>query len=146
MQLFFRYNYHKIYRLFRTEFWLFESSVWFHTFARSMISIFIPILLLRFDYSITELMIYYLIFNIFDFPLNFFARWTIRKFGAKKTIILGILALIAYFACLYNLGPNNWSLLIVMALCAALYDTWYWGAHIYYFMKCRGRYQSFLYC
>jgi len=101
-----------------------------------MISIFIPILLLRFDYSITELMIYYLIFNIFDFPLNFFARWTIRKFGAKKTIILGILALIAYFACLYNLGPNNWSLLIVMALCAALYDTWYWGAHIYYFMKC----------
>ena len=136
MQLFLRYHYHKIYKLFHTEFWLFESSIWLHTFARSMISIFIPILLLRFGYSITEVLMYYLIFNIFDFPLNFFAKWTIQKIGAKRAIILGILALVGYFAVLYNMGANTWHLLILMAILAAFYDTWYWGAHIYYFMKC----------
>lgn len=115
---------------------MFETSIWLHVFGRSMLSIFIPILLLQQGYSITELMVFFLIFNIFDFPLNFFAKWLTSKIGARKVIMLGVVALIIYFFCLYSLTPNNWPLLIAMALAAALYDTFYWVAHIYYFMRC----------
>jgi len=136
MQLSQRYFYHKIYRFFNTELRLFELSIWLHVLARSMIAIFIPIFLLKMGYSIAEVMLYYFIFNVFDFPLNFFAGWLTRKIGARYVIILGSISLIAFFAVLYNLTFNNWPLLIIMALFAALYDALYWVAHIYFFIKC----------
>jgi len=87
-------------------------------------------------YSITDVMLYYFIYNVFDFPLNFFAGWLTRKIGARYVIILGSISLIAFFAVLYNLTLNNWPLLILMAFFAALYDALYWVAHIYFFIKC----------
>lgn len=118
-----------------SDFWLFELSVWLHVFARSLIIVFIPILLLGHGFSVGEIMVYYLIFNIFDVPMNFFAEWVVRKIGARLTIVAGTLSSIAYFAVLFNLSPGNWTLLIILAFFAALYDVLYWVAHIYYFME-----------
>ncbi len=136
MQLFYTYYRNNFYRLLHSEFWLFELSVWLHTFSRALVVVFVPIFLLNFDYSISEIMLFYCIFNIFDFPLNFFAKWLTYKIGARRVIILGSICSLVYFFILYNLGPDQWVLLILLALSAAFYDTFYWVAHIYLFMKC----------
>ncbi|MFC1622802.1 MFS transporter [Patescibacteria group bacterium] len=136
MQLFHFHQSSTLNRLTHSDFWLFEFSVWLHTFAVSMVAIFIPIFLLQIGYSIGEVMIFYLIYNIADVPLNFFARFLTRKMGARWVIILGSIAAILLFVSLFELTPGNWPLLILVAIFAALYDTFYWVAHIYFFMKC----------
>jgi MFS family permease len=136
MHLFHKYHSLKIDKLFHSEFWLFELSVWLHVFSRSMIAVFIPIFLLKLGYSISQVLIFYIIYNIIDLPLNFFAKWTIEKIGARKVIILGTIFSVFFFITLYNLGPNSWALIILLALFGALYDTFYWVGHIYLFMKC----------
>jgi len=142
MRLFQKYHYDQMYKLFHTDFWLFELSIWMHVLARSMISIFIPIFLLMMGYSISHVILYLLIFNIFDFPLNFVAKWITQRIGARLVIMLGSFCYIAFFACLYYLTFGNWTLLIVMALFAALYDTFYWVAHIYFFLNCEKKYRN----
>ena len=118
-----------------SEFWLFELSVWLHVFARSLIAVFIPILLLTMEYSIPDVMAFYFAYHLFDVPLNFFARWLIRKIGARHVIILGTLWSILFFVVLYNLPPADFMWLMLLAVSAALYDALYWVAHIYYFME-----------
>ena len=117
--------YHDLFshQLFNSDFWLFEFSVWLHVLGRSLISIFVPILMLKLGYTIGEVMIYYLIYNLLDVPLNFWARSLISKIGAKWVIIFATFFTISYFVAFYNLTVNNWTLLIVLALLAALYDS-----------------------
>lgn len=135
MHLFHTYHHSHIHRLLSSEFWLFEISVWLHVLGRSVIAIFIPILLLELDYTVREVILYYFIYHIFDVPLNVVARWFVTKMGARKTIILGTIFSIIFFIILYNLQPNHWPLLILLSLAAALYDSMYWVAHIYFFME-----------
>lgn len=136
MQLSRFYHGHNLYGLSRhPDFYIFELAIWLHTLARSLISIFIPILLLKAGYSISNVIIFYLLLNVIDVPLNFAVDWLIRKIGAKRVMILATLAMIAFFAVLGILPPSSWPLLILLAFLAAAYDTLFWIAHIYIFIE-----------
>lgn len=139
MQLFHLYNRNKLVRLIHSKMWMFEFSIWLHTFSRSLVSIFIPILLLKSGYSVNEVILFYFLYNVIDVPLNFLARWCVRKIGARNVVILGTLFSIGFFVCLFNISANNWALLIKLAVFAALYDTFYWVAHLYLFVKCSNK-------
>lgn len=105
------------------------------TFARSLISVFVPIFLLQAGYSVSEVLIYFLIFNVFDVPLNFFARWLIHQIGARLVIIMGSACMLVYFLLLSFLTMGNWPLLLTIAFFAAAYDALYWVAQLYFFME-----------
>ncbi|MFC1626864.1 MFS transporter [Patescibacteria group bacterium] len=134
MHLFHFYHTHKLHKLSLSDFWIYELSIWLQTFARSLIAIFIPILLLKTGYSIQQVIIYYLIYNVIDVPLNFLAHSLIKKIGARVSICFAIIATIIFFIILLNLTSNSWPALFAMALFAAIYDSFYWVAHIYLFI------------
>jgi len=113
----------------------FELALWLHTLARSLVAIFVPILLLQIGHSIAQVMVYYLIYNAFDVPLNFLAGSLVRRIGARLVMILGTLATIGFFGLLGVLPPGHWPLLVLLAALAALYDTFFWVAHIYIFIE-----------
>jgi len=101
----------------------------------SVISVFIPILMLTAGYSLEMVMVYYAIFFIIDIPLNFLARGLVRRIGARLVIILATFAVIIYFALFPYLAGGQFLILIVLALLAAIYDTFYWVGHLYVFIE-----------
>jgi MFS family permease len=133
MQLFHFYNHH-YYRLAQSDFWLYEFSVWLHTLARSFISIFIPILMLRAGYGVEDVIIYYLVYCAIDVPLNFAARWLVKTVGARLVIVIGSVISIAFFVTLTFI-EYGWAWFMLLALLAAIYDTFYWVAHRFLFME-----------
>jgi len=132
-RLFHFYN-NYVRRLFDTDLHLFELSVWIQTFAQSLISVFIPIILWRLGLSIRQIITFYLIFNVFDVPLNLLARHLIVKYGARIVTILSIIANVLYLTILFNLH-NSWTQIVVLALMLAIYDSFYWVANVYIFVQ-----------
>lgn len=106
-----------------------------HTVGRSLIGIFIPIILYTSGFTLAQVILYLLIYNAIDVPLNFVARSGVKKFGAREMIIIGIIAEIAYFALLYHVS-FQWSILLILALFGAIYDTFYWVGHWFIFNEC----------
>ncbi len=124
-------------RIARSDFWLFEMSIWLHALALSLVSIFIPILLYKSGFSVNEIVLYYFLFNLIDVPLNFAVSAITRKVGARIVVIIGTFAAIFFVASLLNVNNlgTHLSSLIIIAIFAALYDTMYWVAHLYLFMQ-----------
>ncbi len=136
MQLAHFYNRHHLYRFSKhPDLHFFELAIWLHTLARSLISIFVPILLLESGYSLSEVIIFYLIYNAIDIPLNFVVERVVRKIGARKVMIWGTVATIAFFGLLGALPSDNWPLLWLLATLAAVYDTLFWISHVYLFIE-----------
>lgn len=136
MQITHFYHRHHFHRLAgHTNFRLFELGIWLHSLAQSLVWVFVPIILLRTGYSVTNILIFYLIFNIIDVPLNFVAAYLMRVIGARKVLLLGIGSVIVFFILLNFLSFGNWPLLILLAFLAAVYDTFFWVSHIYIFIE-----------
>ncbi|MEX1027166.1 MAG: MFS transporter [Candidatus Paceibacterota bacterium] len=136
MQLFnFYHHHHAVRNLLKDDFWLFELSIWLHVVARSLISIFIPILLLQMGFSLNLVIGYFFLSHLINIPLNFVAGDLVRRIGARWVIVLSNLAIIGYFITFGALTPGDTILLAVLAMLAALYDALYWVSHLYLFIK-----------
>lgn len=135
MKIYHHYHHSKLHSVIHSDFWNFEFSVWLHVIGYSVISIFIPILMLTVGYSLSMVMIYYAVFFLIDIPFNFLARKLVARIGARLVIILATLSVILYFALFPYLSGGHFLILVVLALLAAIYDTFYWVAHLYLFIE-----------
>lgn len=128
----YHFNFH---HYFRTALSKLELSVWLHTFGRSLVAIFIPILLLQIGFSVSQVILFFVVYNLIDIPLNFVARNLVIKRGAREVIFLGIIFQIIGFLILY-FGNFTYVLLIALAFVLAGYDAFYWVAHWFVFNEC----------
>jgi len=115
------------------DFWLFESSLWLHVFASSLISIFIPILLLSNGFSIQDVFLFYIVYHGLNIPANYLGRHITRRYSAKTSIILGTISTIIFFA-LYS-SVETMGHLLLIAFFYALYDGLYYVPSLYLFMN-----------
>ncbi|MDO8462902.1 MAG: MFS transporter [bacterium] len=135
MQLYHFYHSTLARRLFRSELGRFDLAVWLNVFGQSLVGVFIPIFLLQLDYTLAEVMRFYLLAMALNVPLNLVGRWLVQRIGAMRTIAVGLASQVLFFALLYGLTPNSWPMLFALALVAALADVCYWIAHLYFFIR-----------
>jgi len=89
-------------------------------------------------YSLTAVLVYEAIFYLIDVPLNFVASYLTKTIGARAVVIIATVIVAAYFITFRFISFGGWGILIALALLAALYDTFYWVAHLYLFMESSG--------
>jgi MFS family permease len=136
----YRHYYHnKVYQAIHSDFWRLELSIWLQTLAWSMITLFVPILMLRYGYSLEAVIIYEVLFYGIDTPLNFLARKLVLSWGAKAVTIIGIVCAIAFAVCFHYLSLGNWMIFGGLAILQALFDTFYWVGHFYLFIESSGK-------
>ncbi len=117
-----------LYRYFRNkELDELYASIGIKSFAISLISIFIPIYLLTLGFSLIDVAIYNLIYYagiiaFYPSSISLAARW-----GVKKTMMLGIISALGYFAALNYItsGFPYYIAAAIQGLSTALYWTSY---------------------
>lgn len=119
----------------KTELSKLELSIWLHAIAHSLVAVFIPVILFQMGFALPQIILFLLLFNLMDVPLNLVARKMVLHLGAVKTIGMSIVAGICYFGMLGFASPS-WQMLIVLAFFAAVYDSFYWVAHWFVFNEC----------
>jgi MFS family permease len=138
MQLYSFYHGHKAQRLRFSDFWVYELSMWLHTFAHALISVFIPVLMLKAGYPLETVIIFYVLYNCIDVVCTRLSRTLVQNFGARFVIALATIAVIVFFWTFLTLHAPTWQSLLLLALFAALYDGFYWVAHIFLFIESNG--------
>jgi MFS family permease len=129
------YNYHSHFtKFFDNDLHLFELSVWVQAFALSLVSVFVPIILWNIGLDIKSIVGFYLLFNAIDVPLNFVAQRFIELYGARTALIVAIFCELAFFTTLFTMDSSFWHIL-VLAICLAVFDTFYWVGHLYIFVQ-----------
>ncbi len=139
MKIFHHYHHHKLHAITPRDLRHFEFSVWLHMIGYSVINIFIPVLMLMAGYSVQAVLVYLAVYYLLDTPLNYAARSLIIRFGAKTVTVIGTASTILYFLIFPGISGNNFVILGVLAALAAIYDSFYWVAHIYMFIEASGR-------
>lgn len=122
-------------RIDKADFWLFEFSVWLHVIARTLVEVFIPLILLSAGFSIKEVIIYYLIFHGIDIPLNFIVPPLVRRYGARIIFALSSIFAIGFFGLLGTVVPTDWITILALAFLGAMYDVLYWNTHLFLFIQ-----------
>lgn len=105
-------------------------SIAIRSFALSMISIFIPIYLINYGYSLREVLIFYFELNLAHIFFIFPAAKVSSRFGFKRSILVSIPSQIIYYFLIYTLRIFNWNLLlpgIIFGMSNAFY---YMGYHL----------------
>jgi len=119
-------------KLFNTDLHLFELSVWLKAFGEGLVAVFVPIILWKLGFSISEIVVFFVLQNFIDVPFNLLAEKLIQRFGARLVVILGTAAEVVYFVILYNV-QHNWLTILLLALFFAILDSFYWVGHLYIF-------------
>ena len=130
------FNIYRLYsrKLLDSDLKLFELSVMIQAFAQSLIAVFIPVILWKTGFSIPAIIVFFILFCVFDIPLSILARNLVSKVGARMVLIYSIFAEVIYLILLYNIH-NNFFEIFFLALAIAVFDAFYWVSHIYIFIQ-----------
>lgn len=112
----------------------FSLYVFLSTFARNLIEVFIPIILYKFGFSINEVILYYLLVNLFSLALTYPCIYISNKFNNK---ILGIIGIISFIIVqvLLNKLHNSILFIIILSFFYALYRRGYWISRRFYNLR-----------
>jgi MFS family permease len=102
------------------------ATIALRSFAIAIIGIFIPAILLSNNYSIIDVLVYYLVMCIMTVATFFLAIQAMRYLGVKHTMLLNIPALLLLFYFIYTI-QNSWSIYL-MASVHALSVGFFWSA------------------
>lgn len=94
-------------------------------FAFSLIGIFIPIYLLTLGYTVSQVLVFFIIYYGSVAIFSFLAIYLANVFNLQKTIIIGLLFLFVYFILLFLLKSISIPLIII-ALLGGLKTALYW--------------------
>ena len=109
----------------------FGIYVFLSTFSRSLIEVFIPVILYKFGYSIKEVLLYYLIVNLVSLFITYPSIYISNKYNNKILSIVGITSFIALQVAL-NYMVRSMLYLILIAVLFAFYRRGYWISRRYY--------------
>ena len=105
-------------------------SVAIKSFAVSMISIFIPIFLLKLNYSFTSVLIFYVILNATHALLVVPATKISSKYGFKHSILYSIPILIMFYLALFTLEQFNWPIYLLAVIFGVSNSLFWMGYHV----------------
>ena len=109
----------------------FGIYVFLSTFSRSLIEVFIPVILYKFGYSIKEVLLYYLIVNLVSLFITYPSIYISNKYNNKILSIVGITSFIALQVAL-NYMVRSMLYLVLIAVLFAFYRRGYWISRRYY--------------
>lgn len=109
----------------------FGIYVFLSTFSRSLIEVFIPVILFKFGYSIREVLFYYLIVNLVSLFITYPSIYISNKFNNKILSIVGIISFIVLQVAL-NYMVRSIPYLVLIAVLFAFYRRGYWISRRYY--------------
>jgi len=105
-------------------------SVAIKSFAISMISIFIPIYLLKLNYSLATVFIFFAVLNASHALFIIPAAKISSKYGFKHSIFYSIPILIIFYLALYTLEQFHWPIYL-LAVIFGINNALYWmGYHV----------------
>lgn len=109
-------------------------SMALRSFALSMISIFIPIYLLKMGYQLTHVFTFYLIVTMTHIILAFPSAKISAKIGFKHSIFLSVPFLITFYFLMYTLDTLKWPLFLPATI-FGIYSALFWVAYHMDFSK-----------
>ena len=112
----------------------FGMYVFLSTFSRNLIEVFIPVILYKFGYSLKEVILYYLITNVFSLLISYPCVAFSKKFNNKILSIIGIVSFLI-LQILLNYMIYSIFYIFAIAICYAVYRRGYWIARRYYNLK-----------
>ena len=112
----------------------FGIYVFLSTFSRNLIEVFIPVILYKFGYSLKEVILYYLIVNVFSLLISYpFVAFS-KKFNNKILSIIGVVAFLLV-QILLNHMVYSITYIFAIAILYAIYRRGYWLSRRYYNLK-----------
>ncbi|MBD3252436.1 MFS transporter [Candidatus Pacearchaeota archaeon] len=107
----------------------FYLSMAIRSFSYSLISVFIPVYLLKLGYSLQEVLFFYFIFSLTHLVFTIPAAKVSSKYGFKHSILFSIPFLLLFYLMLYTLDIYGWPLFIP-AIIFGLKNAFFWmGYH-----------------
>lgn len=112
----------------------FNLYVFFSTFARNLVELYIPILFYKAGYDLPSIMIYFLLIHFISLLLDYPCIYLSKKLDNRVLSIVGIIAF-CLLQILLNIKMTGIFSIILIACVYSLYRRGYWIARRYYNLK-----------
>ena len=112
----------------------FNLYVFLSTFSRNLIEVFIPIILYKFGYSLKEVILYYLIVNLFIVLLVYPSIYIAKKYSNRLLALTGIFSFVLVQYLLTQISYSSFYI-IILSFFYAIYRLEYWLSRRFYNLK-----------